>query len=28
MMRGIALAFSVTDHDDFATEGYGVRDLS
>lgn len=26
-MRGIALAFSVTDHDDFATEGYGVRDL-
>ena len=27
VMRGIALACSVTDHDDFAAQGYGVRDL-
>jgi hypothetical protein len=27
VMRGIVLACSMTDHDNFAAQGYGVRDL-
>ena len=27
VMRGIALAGSMTDHDDFAAQGHGIRDL-